>query len=504
MTTANQIDVIWEHDVLARRNDATYLQNYLSSRYKANPEEAGFVLAVNADWGYGKSFMLERWKLDAEFQGYPAVYFDAWKNDFTPDPLLAFISELEEGLTKHFKNIPIAQRQKDKALRILAKVLKPAATIIATTALKHATGYTLEGLKGLLSEESTDEDSNDLTDEAKKATKDATAKIGEAIKSALEPHKTIKEAIKRLKEDIGLLVEHLNTIQDVNLPILVFVDELDRCRPDYAIELLEGIKHLFGVPGVTFVVATNIPQLSESIKAVYGAGFDGQRYLQRFFDLQYTLSRPDNKSFSRLALEKISHSLPETDRVAYGLERQQSIHPQRIDPYNSIDYFTVVLSLHADTYSLSLRDISQVTTILEACLISLRKERVHIFFLIFLITIYKLDFLVFRKLKTLKTFHNNHSFTPIADTEQPITVTVDVFDELGRRDNTTSLTMRAIASHYLSEMEKADFNQTRRGFPFTNFDLDEYKRRTHGGNYFAIFEKYFSIVEQAGGFSLKN
>lgn len=504
--TSGQIqpDVIWEHDVLARRSDATYLQNYLSSRYKVNPAEAGFVLAVNADWGYGKSFMLERWKLDAEFQGYPAVYFDAWKNDFTPDPLLAFISELEEGLTKYFKTIRITKRQKAKALLILKKVLKPAATIIATTAIKHATGYTLEGLKGLLNEDSKDEARNSLTDETAKAAKEASAKIGDAIKSALEPHKTIKDAIKRLKEDIGVLVEHLNTIQDVHLPILVFVDELDRCRPDYAIELLEGIKHLFGVPGVTFVVATNIPQLSESIKAVYGSGFDGQRYLQRFFDLQYTLSRPDNASFSRLALEKISHALPEAHTVAYGLERENSIHPQRVEPYTSIDYFTVAVSLHADTYSLSLRDISQVTTILEACLISLKNERVHIFFLIFLITIYKLDFLIFKKLKTLKTFHNNQSFMKIADNEQPITIKLDVFDDFGRKTNGNSLSMRTIASYYLSEMEKSDFNQTQRGFPFINFDPGEYKRRTHGGNYFAPFEKYFSIVEQAGGFALKN
>ena len=66
----------------------------------------------------------------------------------------------------------------------------------------------------------------------------------------------------------------------VQLPLFVFVDELDRCRPDYAIELLEGIKHLFGVPGVYFVVATNTVQLGESVKAVYGSGFDGVRYLK--------------------------------------------------------------------------------------------------------------------------------------------------------------------------------------------------------------------------------
>jgi hypothetical protein len=122
--TPNEVDEIWKRDALNRREDARYLQNYLSARYKAKPEEPGFVLAINADWGYGKSFMLDRWKQEAIFLGYPAIYFDAWQNDFTSDPLLAFISELEEGLTTHFQKIPITKSAKTKALKVLKKVWK--------------------------------------------------------------------------------------------------------------------------------------------------------------------------------------------------------------------------------------------------------------------------------------------------------------------------------------------------------------------------------------------
>ncbi|WP_081764293.1 P-loop NTPase fold protein [Sphingobium sp. Ant17] len=66
-------------------------------------------------------------------------------------------------------------------------------------------------------------------------------------------------------------------------PIFVVVDELDRCRPDYAIALLESIKHLFDVPGVVFVIALHGRQLTASIEAVYGAKFDATAYLRRFF-----------------------------------------------------------------------------------------------------------------------------------------------------------------------------------------------------------------------------
>jgi len=97
----------------------------------------------------------------------------------------------------------------------------------------------------------------------KEAPKEAAKKIADAIKKALDPHKKVKDAIKLFKENLKLLITHLETVQEVRLLSFIFFDELDRCRPDYAIELLEGKKHLFGVPVVTFVAATNIPQLSE-------------------------------------------------------------------------------------------------------------------------------------------------------------------------------------------------------------------------------------------------
>jgi hypothetical protein len=77
----------------------------------------------------------------------------------------------------------------------------------------------------------------------------------------------------------------------------VFIDELDRCRPTYAIELLETVKHLFEIKGIVFVIATNTDQLQHSIKVVYGQGFDANRYLYRFFQRTYTLKMPDMEKF---------------------------------------------------------------------------------------------------------------------------------------------------------------------------------------------------------------
>ncbi|MBB5610452.1 MULTISPECIES: P-loop NTPase fold protein [unclassified Janthinobacterium] len=55
---------VWEGDVLDRKNNANYLTTYLTERYRARRTEEGFVLAINAEWGLGKTFMLRSWRGD--------------------------------------------------------------------------------------------------------------------------------------------------------------------------------------------------------------------------------------------------------------------------------------------------------------------------------------------------------------------------------------------------------------------------------------------------------
>src|SRR5450830_1232263 len=123
---------IWEGDVLDRHQAARFLQLYLARRYETKPTEPGFVLAVDAEWGYGKSFMIERWHRANRFHNYPSVYFDAWQSDFSGEPLLAFIAELEEGLSDYLKHIGLAPRVRMKTLRLLKDLWKPALTILAS------------------------------------------------------------------------------------------------------------------------------------------------------------------------------------------------------------------------------------------------------------------------------------------------------------------------------------------------------------------------------------
>ena len=77
-----------------------------------------------------------------------------------------------------------------------------------------------------------------------------------------------------------------------NTRLVIFIDELDRCKPDYAIQLLERIKHYIISEQITFVFSVNIEQLQHTIKRFYGDDFDACSYLDRFFDFHVALSVP--------------------------------------------------------------------------------------------------------------------------------------------------------------------------------------------------------------------
>ena len=78
--------------------------------------------------------------------------------------------------------------------------------------------------------------------------------------------------------------------------MVFIVDELDRCRPTFAIELLERVKHVFDVPNILFVFGLNRDELCKSLRSVYGE-IDADVYLRRFFDFEFNLPAADPIGF---------------------------------------------------------------------------------------------------------------------------------------------------------------------------------------------------------------
>ncbi len=118
--------------------------------------------------------------------------------------------------------------------------------------------------------------------------------------------KFIEERISSHAKDVALiqsfkemLSELPSKLQEDNeeRPLVIIIDELDRCKPTFAVEMIEKIKHLFSVQHIVFVVVMNKSQLEESIKCIYGQNIDAYTYLQKFIHLEMRLPKRTGERF---------------------------------------------------------------------------------------------------------------------------------------------------------------------------------------------------------------
>lgn len=251
----------FEDDLLGREKTGKTLSEVLDRI------EDPLVVALDGRWGTGKSYFLQRWvgahRLQNEGKAL-TVYFDAFANDYQSDPLVSLISTLADRL-------PSDQKPQLKQLQNVAKkFIRPATRLGLALASFGAT----EAL-------------NDLGDAAVEAVKGEADK---ALSAFWEREQGRKAAMKEFHAAIEALT--VTDKSDEATPLVIVIDELDRCRPDYALDVLEVIKHFFAVPHVHFVLGVNLKALENSVKARYGAEIDATAYLQKF--LSFTLELPDH------------------------------------------------------------------------------------------------------------------------------------------------------------------------------------------------------------------
>lgn len=354
-----------KEDKLNRKEEINFLINYLTKRFELKTKDP-FVLNINAPWGYGKTFFLKSLKEELEKE-HEVIYFDAWKNDFTKEPLLAFFSEINNSLEKYLK----AYNKTKKPF--LNSIFKSSLPILISVLTKHLTGLTLNQFDELLSEN--EEEKKDVKDDTKTTLSSIMSKTTEL---ALKEHSTIKKSIKEFKINMLEILELIET-QKKKLPLFILIDELDRCRPNYAIELLENIKHIFNIEGIYFIVATNSKELSHSINAIYGANFSSETYLKRFFNQEYTLKEPDIYDYCKFLFEKEIDVLLSDKVKIFNL-----LSPEN---YENKNLNAIMFSTYAQYFNLSLRDISQAIDTLSTILLTWENENeeLHLAYILFFI-----------------------------------------------------------------------------------------------------------------------
>ena len=244
-----------ENDIFKRKPFADALNKIIDG------SNAGLVLGLDAKWGEGKSTFLRMWqKQNHKDEGIRIVYFDAFANDYQSDPFLAIVSEFYEEFTGTDQNelLDIAAKAGKALLRAGVKIGVKA------------------GTAGLVS-------ATDLADHAKDVSDAVSSNLDSVIKNRIQNSKKDKQVIQNFRSNLESSAEKLN-----HGKLIFVIDELDRCRPDFALEIIEVVKHLFSVPGITFLLSMNRDQLTQSIHSRYGIS-DAETYLHKFVDLWISL-----------------------------------------------------------------------------------------------------------------------------------------------------------------------------------------------------------------------
>ncbi|MBE3289728.1 P-loop NTPase fold protein, partial [Enterobacter cloacae complex sp. P31C] len=244
---------------LTEKKFSTQLENII-----ANSDDENLVIALNEKWGNGKTTFLKMWEAEIIKDGkFNVVYFDAFQNDFQSDPFIAIASHIYAKIDN--------ENLKEKYLSATKKV----ASVLLKTSLKIGiSALTLGTVKGSEFENIGDD-------------------ISSAINDPLE--KYIEEKITQLDKENNTLEHFRSTLSDIaaEKKLIFIIDELDRARPNYSLELLERIKHVFNTKNIYFILSTDKEQFIKVIQKTYGS-IDASMYLNKFIHLWVSLPKDDN------------------------------------------------------------------------------------------------------------------------------------------------------------------------------------------------------------------
>lgn len=243
-------------DIFQRKTFGENLANIFS-----NTEEE-LVIALNGGWGEGKSTFVHMWRghvENREQSNLHTIYFDAFKNDFQKDAFLAIASEIHA-------RIPTQKKE------LFKKSILKAGKAIARGGLKLGVRV---GTAGILSGEEVDF-----------ASKEAAKIFSNQVESLIEERLNSASDDQACVEEFNNILRKLFPKTDSSSPKTVFIiDELDRCKPDFSLEMLEVVKHFFSVPGLSFLLVVNRSQLEAAIRGRYGVDVEAEQYLNKFVHL---------------------------------------------------------------------------------------------------------------------------------------------------------------------------------------------------------------------------
>jgi predicted KAP-like P-loop ATPase len=316
-------------DLLGRQPFCKRLESFILTEHHF--VEGGLVISLNAPFGSGKTTFLNMWSGDIKTrrQAQPdlprPVVVNAWESDYCGDPLIAIIAALSNALADTTNSD--AQPAQASALREAAKDIGWFAVGLANNFVNNATGIDVLSAAGLA--------------------EDKKEQRGEAVKSPtniLDAYDQKREALSKLKTTLT------EAFGGAEPKAIVFIDELDRCRPDYAISYLETIKHIFDIHGIVFVLSVDEQQLQSATSVLFGPTLVFKEYYIKFAHRSIQLPAPGKEDLKRLTQAYAKQYL------------QKNAKRWCILPLN--DHQTENISLLLGAFKLSPRQVQEVFRIL--------------------------------------------------------------------------------------------------------------------------------------------
>ena len=267
----SNIENPFEGDLWDRTKLANQLENYIK-RLKV-----GATLALDGEWGAGKSWFVQHFIKQLSNKGHKVIYLDAFIHDYIEDPFLILATEIS-NITEEEQS-SVKATLKTTAVNAYHALLPnlPMLLFHLTLALSGA-GMFAKGLSDVIKD--VQENSGDFGEKCAEL-------MGEQIKAHLEEkvdnYENEKQSLTYFKKELEKVTSELKH------PLVFVIDELDRCKPEFSIRLIERIKHFFDIPNIVFILVMHKSQLTESIDSYYG--FKTKNiYLEKFIDFTIQLN----------------------------------------------------------------------------------------------------------------------------------------------------------------------------------------------------------------------
>ncbi len=239
------------------------------------------VISIEAGFGRGKTFFRKEWAKHLRAAGEVVIEIDAQLSDHSGDPVVTFIGALVADLPDTEKGKVQAFWEKGK------KFGGAVGRTVAKAALKSGADELIDGLTDTAADAV---EGMDALEAAVAEIGDGMSKLaGQAIAAQMAAEQM---RVKEMPQQLDALRKALTEEKDTDR-VVILIDELDRCHPDYVIALLEAMKLVFDQDGFVFCLMVNADYLERLATHRFGGVGEGERYLDKFVDIRLQLPRAD-------------------------------------------------------------------------------------------------------------------------------------------------------------------------------------------------------------------